>query len=887
MHNKIFNLLAEGATIITPSRSLSYHLSYKYGHKQTSKGKKTWLTPDCLSWEDWCRRNYKQAIFNSNEKKYLLNDLQQQYVVQKIIKNLTYKNNILQIFATTKQVIKSYGLCKKWDVVVFPKNVHLYKDAYIFRDWFNTYERQKALNGWLDLDDIPNFLIENIGKINNQTKIVFYDFNFFTTQQKKLIFSLNKNNLETLIIEPSDNNDTVSVCSELNQHQELKSAATWAKNKLKQNPNSNIGIVVRNLVDIRDEIDYVFTSILTPKKIIFPEAANSSFHSISLGKPLSDYPLIKTAIDLISLGSDSILLDVLADLLHSPFIKGADAEMNSRAIFYTFLRNYNEQNFSFSSLLKVANKYQNEVRKLPIFIAAFKKTEAYIIKNPKLSFHEWTTVFSKILVFFGWPGDRKLNSKEHQSYQKWQEILFKLNSLDSVEKSVSYSEALLYLSRIVSETNFQPKTLENPIQIMEVSGAAGMQFDYLWVMGMDNRNWPKMKFTDSFVPLSCQRQFNIPYADFNQQLKLEKKIINKLAKSSKEVIFSYSKQDGDCECFISPLIKKWSSNKLNIKPDLYSELQLLIKSSSKMETFIDNEGLPIKKGHIVSGGSGLFKDQAACPFRAFVIHRLHATPFMQLSIGLSPIEKGNLVHSALQYIWQDIKSLKELRALPKETINVKINYAIKRSIDIYSSKQLGTLNKRLIKLESLRLYTLLIKWLDIECERSDFEVISTEKLQNVLFRGIQLNLRLDRIDKLADGSLVIIDYKTGSVNKKNWDLERLLDPQLPLYAVTNDGAVSAISYASLKKGALGFIGQSNRGGILPDINPDKDMSWADILLKWQKSLSELADEICQGRAVVEPFNNACNQCHLQAVCRIYERIEDSDSTSKMSPYSNG
>jgi hypothetical protein len=44
------------------------------------------------------------------------------------------------------------------------------------------------------------------------------------------------------------------------------------------------------------------------------------------------------------------------------------------------------------------------------------------------------------------------------------------------------------------------------------------------------------------------------------------------------------------------------------------------------------------------------------------------------------------------------------------------------------------------------------------------------------------SLRLDRIDRLNDGSLLVIDYKTGDVSPKSWDLPRPDDVQLPLYA---------------------------------------------------------------------------------------------------------
>jgi hypothetical protein len=48
--------------------------------------------------------------------------------------------------------------------------------------------------------------------------------------------------------------------------------------------------------------------------------------------------------------------------------------------------------------------------------------------------------------------------------------------------------------------------------------------------------------------------------------------------------------------------------------------------------------------------------------------------------------------------------------------------------------------------------------------------------------GLTFDLRLDRIDRLNDGSLLVIDYKSGDVSPKSWELPRPDDVQLPLYA---------------------------------------------------------------------------------------------------------
>ena len=90
--------------------------------------------------------------------------------------------------------------------------------------------------------------------------------------------------------------------------------------------------------------------------------------------------------------------------------------------------------------------------------------------------------------------------------------------------------------------------------------------------------------------------------------------------------------------------------------------------------------------------------------------------------------------------------------------------------------------KRYLELEETRLIDLVTEWLRYESARVPFTVAETEQKSAAAIAGLSLKLRLDRIDRLNDGSLLVIDYKTGDVSPKSWDLPRPDDVQLPLYA---------------------------------------------------------------------------------------------------------
>ncbi len=871
MDSNFSKLISDGATVITPTQRLSRHIRYLYATEHMAQGIQTWQTPDCLPWSAWCRRSFNTLSLRTEDSGILLNQLQQQWLWQDIIKQSKYKNRLLQITATAKQVAQAYQLTKEWCIPVFPEDIYLTEDAYAFKTWADSYEKQKQDNHWLDDACLPDYIANHVDELKHSTdKIIFYDFEQLTTQQQKIKQVLISAGFEVEQFDAPNQNVSASIIEQADSQSEILAAACWAKKQLEKDSDATIGIVVPNLAGSRDKIEYGFASVLTPGKWI--ESNEVKPYSISLGKPLSNYPLIHTAINLLSLAKRKVLLNTLSELLHSPFITGATTEAAARARFDAALRRIGEQQLNFKTLYWIAEERCNEHEQCEEFIQLLKTFEISFLSHArKQTLRQWTIIFSEWLTGFGWPGERSLNSDEYQVLTAWQTVLTQLASLDGISKPVSFNTALFQLNRLLAETRFQPETYETPIQILGMAGTAGMQFDYLWVMNMSDDNWPVIKPVNAFIPIACQRDFKIPAASAESQLSLAKRITDKLKVSAREVVFSYASQEGDRLCRLSPLIKI-KDVKIN-ESEQYKDYKNVVLESSRLEKFIDVNAPEIPAGQMANGGSSLFKDQAACPFKAFARHRLHAESLQQADIGLSAAERGNLVHRALQFLWQRLKNSENLKYRTEFELEEIIHSVVQEAIKFQISQQPETFADRFTELEQQRLEHLLKQWLTIESDRSDFKVIATEEWKTILFEDIELHLRVDRVDELADGRCVILDYKTGVVRKNDWETENPNDPQLPLYAITHGQQVAAIAFASLKRGKLGFVGQAEDEDVLPYVKQDAELTWQEKLDYWEQILINLANDFRKGIAVVEPTTTACRYCDLHALCRIYEKIE--------------
>ena len=147
-----------------------------------------------------------------------------------------------------------------------------------------------------------------------------------------------------------------------------------------------------------------------------------------------------------------------------------------------------------------------------------------------------------------------------------------------------------------------------------------------------------------------------------------------------------------------------------------------------MEELHDETAPPVVAESMQPGGASLFKDMAACPFRAFAKHRLGARPLQKADPGVSKKDQGNAVHKTMALIWSELGSLARLLELAPEEIRELISRSAASAI-----QQMGSGIGR--KLERQRLERLLPQWLEIEKVRDAFTVKATEQDRLVSLGG--------------------------------------------------------------------------------------------------------------------------------------------------------
>ena len=441
-------------------------------------------------------------------------------------------------------------------------------------------------------------------------------------------------------------------------------------------------------------------------------------------------------------------------------------------------------------------------------------------------------------------------------------------SLQDILQEHSFNQAKVMIRKITKQIQFLPETIATKVNVYGMLEAAGIPFDRIRVLGMNLQAWPPKPMPNPFIPYNVQKKFDLPRSSANRELKIAKRLLDTLYKcSGKELIFSYATVVAGNVMQASRLILDILEEEQYVEK---IELLDFTQPSNILETFEDSHGFPVDSAQELLGGTSVFAAQAECPFKAFAKFRLNVRAVKTSSIGLLPEVRGEILHQVLAKFWDKCQNLYSLLAMPEFNLNSILEEIIQSVMLVWQKKLPNTLTDRFITVEKQRIQEICLRWLAIEKKRANFVVNQIEASTIVKIGKANVKLRLDRIDLDDQGNLIILDYKTGNIIASVLHGERLLAPQLPLYALAYKDRVKCISFASLKANNLRFIGLAASDGIIENLKISAN--WDQQLLDWQTRLENIAKEFMAGDARVMPINGlvTCRTCDYAGLCRINE-----------------
>lgn len=858
-----------GATIVTGNRRAARGIRRAYDRRQLERGLQAWRSPDVLPFASLAQRLADELRLCGIALPVLLTERQEQALWADIIAKDLGSGSAYSLATVAMQ---AWQLLQAYEAQPTAAEMQATADSAAFWRWAERMKEMLRERNFITSSELPAAVAERIRgvEISRPCEVFAAGFDRITPQQQGFIAALEGCGTAWHWPEQSAMPAAAVAVEASDPVREIEAAARWARAKLDAGATS-IGVIVPDLENCRTEVERVFRMVLDAEAMLPGRApAHSPFH-LSLGRPLAEWPMINTALLLLRWALEPLPIAEAGVLLRSPYIKGAAEERWARAMLDAELRRRGSIRVSVRDAAELAS-WNGRPYAAPLLARAL-RGKATAAEQPH-SAEEWAEVFAEILARFGWPaGD--LSSEEFQCHARWAELLSEFEGLDVVRGVFTFTEAVATLTRMAHEIVFAPEDSGAPVQVMGALEAAGSEFDALWMMRLDAERWPPPAHPSPLLPSSLQRRYAMAGCTPAEQAEFSERTIARLERSAREAVLSYPKAEGERELRPSPVMAGMQSRPPEEIAPAAATWYSQIEDAS--ETFHDDEPVPFTQQEAI-GGSALFRLQAACPFRAFSELRLHARELEEPEDGLDRLKRGTLVHSVMKHLWKELCTHERLMGLSEQEQAKLIANAVEAGLN-ENEKAFApdVMGERLREVERERLQKLVGEWLEIEKEREPFAVIETEEKREHEVGGLRITLRSDRMDELADGRRIIVDYKTGSIAGKKWESDRPDDPQLPLYAVTmnGDGALAAVVFAHLKTGKLAFSGMQAEPGLVPKVALPPaghgQQGMQEAIEYWRGVLTKLAGEFADGDSRVDPKrHDTCRTCALPGVCRIAE-----------------
>lgn len=836
-HHAVLSLFDEDSLIITANNRLALELVESYA----LFSKKSVITkPKCLPYPTFLHELFRIFCQKNPQKNIpvLINDQQLQHLWQQALGKTSGRTPNQGLLDA---VIESWQRCQIWQLSFQHAQFSQNDQTKLFQNWVDRLDWLLNQKNALTLNHIVSYLTKETC-IYPFKKCIWYCFDEYTPEQKQLQNYLADQGICIIHQDLEKQPCTTWNYAAEDKKEEYYQVVAWVKEKLNQG-QKKIGVVVPQLEQEARQLERFFNQHLPQKSC-----------TLSLGKPLNDYPLVSHALAFLAFDKKKWTEQDLRLLLHSPYLAQSKNNFLKRAQLMQDTLLLEAPEVPFFSLVDGLKKEGDLLATLLENLTLYPK---------RASLARWAELFAFRLQQLGFPGEYIPDSSQYQTYQRFLLLFDDLRQLSFIAEHCCLEEALDHLNSLSKTTIFQPKREATPVRILGLLEAAGVFFDSLWITGLTDQCLPKPTKLSPFIPFSLQKKHNMPYANPEREYILAQKQLERFTRASKETVFSYPKITEDTANLPSPLLSVRNS---------YAPKAVMQANNNALETYTEDYKLPISGDDLFPATTHLLANQAKCPFKAFASHRLYAKKEADCVFGLSKQMRGELMHKIMELLMGTIKNQARLLAYSEETLETLIHQSILQALVPYQKKYPEAFHGLIKDIEIKRLSRLARAALAWEKKRPPFEVEAVEKQVRFVLDKLCFNLRIDRIDLSPSGDRFVIDYKSNLPTPLPWHEERPKEPQLLLYALI-DETMHTLIFAALKNGQFFATGLSKEDQQIPGVTPlkaGKDFSVEREV--WQRQLSTLAQEFYEGLCQPKPKPNVCAYCDFSALCRVHASV---------------
>lgn len=864
--------LREGGIIVTASDRAARSLRFAYNQQRSAEGMYAWPAPSILDWASLLLKAWTQY---APDDRLVLNRAQEEILWAGI---LAHKSNLTALLPDARHrmaqlAMQGYaGLCAYSPLHLDPAaRKHWTLDQAEFSQWIQEFEATCRTGGFLSLSRLPVEMLAPLkADLSPRAPLLAVGFDRLQPAQESFFQAWGAWKLA----EPDESAPAIHYWSASDPLQELEGCASWCSHFLRDNPSARILVISQEVALRRGEMERAFLDSMPTLK--------APAYEFTLGIPLDEAPAPKAHLLMLRWLRDP-LTESEVDWL---FAGGISAQNHDETLALQAsmrsLRCAGQQRpeWNLTTLIREADRQTPLPASWVQRMTMAQRRLAELLSASKRP-SEWSEWAVALIRDMRPQGNRDLSSAAFQSMRRWEDVLDTCSSLGFSGSKAPWHEFVAVMARAMQQTLFSPESEDAPVLITGPSESAGLKADAIWFLGADEDSWPMPGAAHPLLPMQLQRETGMPHADPLQEWTLAERITARLVASAPLVQFSYARRKEAVEQRPSGIVSRLAPVQTMLGTRTVGWLQ------PQTSVFVDATRIPFT-AHSTAGGASILTDQSQCPFKAVAVSRLGAQKWDTAQPCLTPAQRGQLLHAVLGVIWSGppdgLSTLSDLQHRLADLpgfVETHVQRLVPAKLHANVAEWMPA---RYLELERIRLTRLLTEWLRYEATRLPFTVAGVEVPQAVSIAGLSLHLRMDRVDRLNEGSALVIDYKTGNVSPSDWKMPRPADVQLPLYAVfaiRDPKPVGGLAFAKIRAGESGYAGfiadpsETLLAGLKPSHPLVKNPLTHTMLEEWRHSIEQLAADYLQGRADVDPRDGAktCAACGLHTLCRVHEVLE--------------
>jgi hypothetical protein len=498
---------------------------------------------------------------------------------------------------------------------------------------------------------------------------------------------------------------------------------------------------------------------------------NISSVNITLGLPLGQIPVVSVFALLLKLYYEKekygrFNIETLINLINLPYFDNllSVKEKQDNELLYNELSKFKTNLISEKLMFDILSQSNSFIKKW-----IFKNTDVKALLN----------VFLEILLFLSKKDlpdiDKPAVAKLEKTFTYLKEFIEKTGEINNIKTFRVLFYRLLNQERL----NFEGEPLQG-LQIMGLLETRLLDFEHLIITSMNEGILPKGKSEHSIIPFELKKHFGLPMHD--DQNSIAAYHFYRLLQRAKKISLIYNDDlnnfgSGEQSRFLLQIKNEWHNNthiieekSLRFSTELLSQNYLSISKND----WILQRIRQIAKSGFSSSSLNTYIRNPLIFYKEKILQLSEPEPRNE---SIPSYVMGNIIHQVLEQLYRTVTgkllTISDLDRMLQLYEDMSLKTFIFHSFGEDIPARMDLINgKNLIIFEIIKknIKDIILQDKKLVLNGNILQIIDVEKyyIHKLPVKGQEIYIKgiIDRIDRL-NGTLRIIDYKTGKVNSNN------------------------------------------------------------------------------------------------------------------------